>query len=42
MIELEEEYDKMSKKAHELEQHLSLIKKDNQQLKSALTLATHK
>ena len=42
MIELEDEFDKISKKAHEHEQTISLLKKDNTQIKNSLASALTK
>ena len=42
MIELEQQFDKISKKAHEQEQTISLLKKDNYQIKNSLASALTK
>lgn len=42
MIELEEEYEKITKKAHEYEQNIALLKKDVIQTRNSLTIALQK
>lgn len=42
MIELEEEYEKITKKAHEYEQNIALLKKDVIQTRNSLTTALQK